>query len=82
MVDWKDGAKKPNYLRAVANTRLAGRQIGMFIGGLEDKFGTNLAQHTHIIGFSLGAHVAGYAGMFLAEKHAAGYDSRGTVDHV
>ena len=68
MVKWKEGATKPNYPRAVANTRLVGRQIGMLVEALENHFRIEVAQRTHIVGFSLGAHVAGNAGMYLAEK--------------
>jgi len=70
LVDWKDGAAAPNYGRAVANTRLVGRQIGMLVDDLETKFSTDLATRSHIIGFSLGAQIAGNAGMYVAKKKA------------
>ena len=62
LVDWRDGATKPDYFRSVANTRMVGKQIGMLIEQLD------AARRTHIIGFSLGAQIAGYAGLHLAQN--------------
>ena len=62
LVDWKDGATKPDYFRSVANTRMVGKQIGMLIEQMD------AAHRTHIIGFSLGAQIAGYAGLHLAQN--------------
>lgn len=59
-VDWEAGALIPNYVRAVANTRLVGKQLAMLIRGLTER-GLTLDK-VHLIGFSLGAHVAGFAG--------------------
>ncbi|KAK7116539.1 pancreatic lipase-related protein 2-like [Littorina saxatilis] len=56
-VDWKEGAKPPNYIRAAANTRVVGAHIATLIKTL----GVDPA-NVHLIGHSLGAHVAGYAG--------------------
>ncbi|UYV69643.1 PlexA [Cordylochernes scorpioides] len=58
VVDWGPGAAMPNYLQAVAHTRLMGRQIALLVGLL----GT--PTRLHLVGFSLGAHVAGYAGQY------------------
>lgn len=63
-VDWESGAIIPNYVRAAANTRLVGKQLAMLIQGLEHHVGLQLHQ-VHLIGFSLGAHVAGFAGAQL-----------------
>lgn len=62
VVDWERGAALPNYVQAAANIQMVGRQISRIIEML------NVYSHLknndiHIIGFSLGAHVAGYAGM-------------------
>jgi len=66
IVDWKNGADNfPNYCQSAANTRLVGKTIGMLVRKLENHFNTNIAERTHIIGFSLGGHVAGNAGMYL-----------------
>ncbi|XP_059168815.1 inactive pancreatic lipase-related protein 1-like [Physella acuta] len=60
LVDWSAGAV-PIYTQATANTRLVGPQIGLLINQLIGKFNL-LPKHVHIIGHSLGAHTAGYAG--------------------
>lgn len=62
-VDWESGAVMPNYVRAAANTRLVGKQVAMLVRGFIDK-GLSLDK-VHLIGFSLGAHVAGFAGAEL-----------------
>ena len=65
VVNWKHGATLL-YSQAVANTRVVGAQIAELI-----KFLTlhtrNSASLYHVVGFSLGAHVAGYAGTRLRE---------------
>lgn len=59
-VDWAQGAAGPNYFQAAANTRVVGAEIATLIltagslGVTPSRF--------HIIGHSLGAHIAGYAG--------------------
>ncbi|XP_030378323.1 uncharacterized protein LOC115626947 [Scaptodrosophila lebanonensis] len=63
-VDWENGANFPNYVRAAANTRLVGKQLAMLLRNLQQHKGLNLS-HTHVIGFSLGAHVSGFAGAEL-----------------
>lgn len=63
-VDWESGAIIPNYVRAAANTRLVGKQLAMLVRGLQDHVGLRL-ENVHLIGFSLGAHVAGFAGAEL-----------------
>lgn len=62
-MDWEAGATLPNYVRAAANARLVGKQLAMLIQGLQ-KMGLSL-HNIHLIGFSLGAHVAGFAGAEL-----------------
>ena len=54
----------PNYVKATANTRLVGKQLAMLLRGLVEKSGLSLRK-MHLIGFSLGAHVAGFAGAEL-----------------
>ena len=59
-VDWSHGAGLP-YGQATANTRVVGAQVGKLINFLVAN--TNVtADDVHVIGHSLGAHVAGYAG--------------------
>lgn len=67
-VDWASGAIFPNYVRAVANTRLVGRQLSLLLGSLKERLGLDLAK-VHLIGFSLGAHVAAFAGAELGSVH-------------
>uniref|UniRef100_A0A1B0ALW8 Lipase domain-containing protein n=1 Tax=Glossina palpalis gambiensis TaxID=67801 RepID=A0A1B0ALW8_9MUSC len=64
-VDWENGANLPNYVRAATNTRLVGKQLAMLINNLKEHKGLKLSR-THIIGFSLGAHVSGFAGSELS----------------
>jgi hypothetical protein len=59
-VDWGPGSAVPNYVRAAANTRLVGRQLAKLIHSLNIPL-----DRIHMIGFSLGAHVAGFAGAEL-----------------
>ncbi|XP_058175494.1 uncharacterized protein LOC131290361 [Anopheles ziemanni] len=60
-VDWENGAKLPNYVRAAANTRLVGRQLALLLRLLRTHNDLRLSR-VHLIGFSLGSHVAGFAG--------------------
>lgn len=62
VVDWEKGATLPNYVQAAANTQLIGKQIAMMIRMINYEKGLN-ANDYHLIGFSLGAHVAGFTGM-------------------
>lgn len=62
VVDWEKGAVLPNYVQAASNTRFVGHRIACLIKRINSKFGLS-GDNYHLIGFSLGAHVAGYAGM-------------------
>ncbi|CAN8020162.1 unnamed protein product, partial [Ixodes persulcatus] len=63
VVLWTEGAKKPLYNIAAANTALVGRQIAFLLKMLTEEFPeTVLSSEVHLIGFSLGAHVAGFCG--------------------
>ena len=63
LVDWSKGAKFP-YGQAAGNTRLVGAQIAVLIRFLISRNNGSppLADQFYIVGFSLGAHTAGYAG--------------------
>lgn len=63
-VDWEAGATLPNYVRAAANTRLIGKQLAFLMKNLQVHKGLDLSR-VHVIGFSLGAHVSGFAGSEL-----------------
>lgn len=64
-VDWRNGNGMP-YEQAVANARIVGLMVGKFIE-MTSKNGAKL-NSIHIIGESLGAHIAGYAGKYLEGK--------------
>lgn len=59
-VDWAGGSL-PLYTQATANTRLVGLELAYLIQKLRDDHGLR-TEDVHIIGHSLGAHTAGYAG--------------------
>lgn len=62
-VDWGAGSGFP-YEQAAANTRVVGAEIASLISLLVFR-GTSQSQY-HLIGHSLGAHVAGSAGHRVA----------------
>ncbi|XP_014284701.1 pancreatic lipase-related protein 2 [Halyomorpha halys] len=64
-VDWGKMAKKPCYHTAVFNTAVAGKCTVRFLQQLYSKRGQHWKQATHVVGFSLGAHVAGILGRHL-----------------
>lgn len=60
VVDWAGGSL-PLYTQATANTRLVGLELAYLINYLKDNYGLD-PSNVHMIGHSLGAHTAGYAG--------------------
>lgn len=60
-VNWQNGAKSINYFKSVANTRVVGAATAFFLKRLHQFTGLQFSQ-IHIIGHSLGAHAAGFAG--------------------
>lgn len=62
-VDWGEMAGDNNYLRSAASTRNVGRNIAMVIDQMVAKHNARL-EDIHIIGHSLGAHTAGFSGMY------------------
>ncbi|XP_046477924.1 uncharacterized protein [Neodiprion pinetum] len=74
-VDWGPGSAVPNYVRAAANTRLVGRQLAKLVRQLNVPL-----ERVHLIGFSLGAHVAGFAGAELGNvSRITGLDPAGPL---
>ena len=71
LVDWPKGAKGPNYPQAAGNTRLVGVQTAELIRFLINSTSSGSASSIdrfYIVGFSLGAQVAGYAGSYLRAR--------------
>ncbi|KAG1943930.1 lipase member H-like [Pimephales promelas] len=66
VVDWNRGAANLNYFTAVANTRGTAVNITGLIESME-KEGASL-DSIHLIGVSLGAHVAGFIGAMLGGR--------------
>ncbi|XP_075235096.1 pancreatic lipase-related protein 2-like [Lycorma delicatula] len=60
-VDWGHGAVSLSYFQAVSNTRIVGAEVARFIKYLVDRYNLSLDK-INIIGHSLGAQVASYAG--------------------
>lgn len=59
-VDWTggSGASLIDYAQATANTRVVGLELANFISYLKNNVDLIL-QDIHIMGFSLGSHIAG-----------------------
>ncbi|XP_013779480.1 pancreatic lipase-related protein 2-like [Limulus polyphemus] len=76
LVDWSKGSWFP-YYQAVANARLVGAEIAQLISRLQEVKGISL-DSVHLIGHSLGAQVAGYAGERLNKvRRITGLDPAG-----
>ena len=79
VLDWRvlalPGPKSSirHYPRAVKNVRAVADRLAAFIAWLKQDFDVNLDQ-VHLIGHSLGAHVAGNAGEMVIQHlgHAVG----------
>lgn len=66
-MDWTKGARGPQYATAAANTELVGRQLAILLIDMIEGGGLN-PKNIHLVGFSLGAHVAGSASEILKMK--------------
>ena len=79
-VDWSAGAADPNYVRAAVNTRLVGKQVAILVEKINESIGKSITERTHVVGFSLGAHVAGFAGTQLKNlSRITGLDPAGPL---
>ncbi|RVE44850.1 hypothetical protein evm_010505 [Chilo suppressalis] len=67
LVDAEDMINKW-YVLSVHNARLVGKRLGNLLANLEN-YGAN-AEDFHIIGISLGAHIAGWAGKYFRQYKA------------
>lgn len=67
-VDWKAGASDTFYTQSAVNTELVGRQLAFLINQLKQKKKLSPSD-VHLIGFSLGAQVAGFAGKFSQQQY-------------
>lgn len=61
VLDWRQDASNAIYLPSARNVVGVGRALANFLNFLLDTSGSNW-NNVHIIGHSLGAHVAGNAG--------------------
>jgi len=66
-VDWGPLAGFPYYAAAAKNTRLVGGEVARFLKSME-KFHALSVSKVHVIGFSLGAEVAGFTGKALGPR--------------
>ncbi|XP_075041870.1 endothelial lipase [Mixophyes fleayi] len=64
VVDWMLLAHQL-YPDAVNNTKLVGRETAVLMDWLQEKANMSL-QNVHLIGYSLGAHAAGFAGNYVS----------------
>ena len=65
-VYWPGGAKT-SYFQAVGNARLVGAQVAYLLQNLYKELKLDFNK-VHIIGFSLGGQIAGFAGHRLRDK--------------
>jgi len=68
LVDWGSESENLFYPKPAANTRVVGDAIAFFIQALRASFNVE-CDHTHLIGFSLGAQASGFAGSRLQKDH-------------
>ncbi|XP_054159540.1 pancreatic triacylglycerol lipase-like [Oppia nitens] len=68
IVDWGNGAQPPNFPQAAANTQLVGHQVTYFVNSLIKSLGLE-PKNVHLIGFSLGAQISGFAGKNSKSKY-------------
>ncbi|CAE1295741.1 unnamed protein product [Acanthosepion pharaonis] len=87
VVDWNTGGKGILYHQAVANARLVGAVVASIIKTLQGDFHASMNTF-HLIGHSLGAHIAGYVGQAvsglgrISGLDPAGPGFEGTDDQV
>lgn len=62
VVDWTTFSSRFNYPMAASNTKITGSRVAKFLLNLKARNFISSWDSVHIIGFSLGAHVAGITG--------------------
>ncbi|KAL0601209.1 Hepatic triacylglycerol lipase [Plecturocebus cupreus] len=70
LADWITLAQN-HYTIAVRNTRLVGKEVAALLQWLEESVQFSRS-HVHLIGYSLGAHVSGFAGSSIGGTHKIG----------
>uniref|UniRef100_H0V1P4 Hepatic triacylglycerol lipase n=1 Tax=Cavia porcellus TaxID=10141 RepID=H0V1P4_CAVPO len=70
LADWLALAHQ-HYSVAVRNIRLVGQEVAMMLRWLEESMHFSPSD-VHLIGYSLGAHVSGFAGSFMDRRHKIG----------
>lgn len=70
LADWITLAQN-HYAIAVRNTRLVGQEVAALLQWLEESVQFSRS-NVHLIGYSLGAHVSGFAGSFIGGKQKIG----------
>jgi len=76
LVDWRSGANSPYYPSSAANTRTTGAEVGFRMNRLVNERGLS-RRNLWCIGFSLGAHTCGFAGMYTQIERVTGLDPAG-----
>ncbi|GFX52407.1 pancreatic lipase-related protein 2 [Trichonephila clavipes] len=66
IIDWSLGARVPYYVAAAVNSELVGAQAAVLYYFIRDNLGIK-EKDLHVVGFSLGAHVAGFVGKRMQE---------------
>uniref|UniRef100_A0A8C6QRP8 Hepatic triacylglycerol lipase n=1 Tax=Nannospalax galili TaxID=1026970 RepID=A0A8C6QRP8_NANGA len=70
LVDWISLAYH-HYAVAVRNTRIVGQEVATLLLWLEESMQFSPSK-VHLVGYSLGAHVSGFAGSSMGSKHKIG----------
>lgn len=79
-VSWQD-SNRGLYHTAAYNSRIVGRQLSLFLHYLNELFHIDLENKFHLVGHSLGAHIAGFVGADNDSKIAriTGLDPAGPI---
>lgn len=65
-IDWSKGSSTIIYSRAVERTPIVGRSVGQFIMSAIKNNLISGPNAIHVVGHSLGAHIAGFVGKYMA----------------